>query len=385
MAAPGKSFGGAGEVARIGDAPHRPAQSQWQVAWAQFKRHRIARVGLVILGFLYFMALIADFVAPYTEAFIDVRMSNALPTQIHFVNAEGRLTRPFIYPLRRQLDMTTFQTIWTPDTTRPTPIRFFVEGNNYHFLGFIPMNLKLFGVGDGARIYLWGADHLGQDIFGKIWYGARVSLTIGILAAITSVTLALFMGGLAGFYGGFVDTLIMRLVEVLAAIPGLFLLIALAAVFRPLHLSSAQLFIVIVVALSFVGWGGLARVIRGLVLKLREEEFSQAARALGASDLRVIARHILPQTASWVVVSMSLTIPGFISAESALSFIGVGVQPPATSWGLLLAQAQQGAGLAGIPDRPWLFMPGVFIFIAILSWNLVGDGVRDALDPRSRK
>jgi peptide/nickel transport system permease protein len=386
MASPGKSLGTAGGVS-VGAAvaPMRPAQGQWQVAWGQFKKHRIARVGLVILGFLYFMALIADFVAPYSEPFIDVRMSYAPPTRVHFFDADGRLTRPFIYPLRRQLDLQTFQTIWTADTTRPTPIRFFVQGNSYRFASVIPMNFKLFGVGEGTRMYLWGADKLGQDLFGKIWYGARISLSIGILAALVSVSIALFMGGLAGFYGGIVDTFIMRLVEVLAAIPGLFLLITLSAVFRPLNLSSGQLFAVIVVALSIISWGGLARVIRGLVLKLREEEFSQAAKALGASDVRVIARHILPQTASWVVVSMSLTIPGLISAESALSFIGVGVQSPATSWGLLLAQAQTDAGISGIVSRPWVFIPGIFIFVAILSWNLVGDGVRDALDPRSRK
>lgn len=363
----------------------RRGHTQLSVVWHQFRKHRIARAGIAALGVLYLTALFADFLAPYPEAFIDPRHSYAPPTRVRFVDADGRLTGPYVHPVRRALDLNTFQTIWSEDTARRVAIRFFVEGNPYRLLGFIPMNLKLFGTGDAARVYLWGADKLGQDIFGKIWYGARISLSVGILAAGVSILIGLLMGGLAGYYGGLVDTLIMRLVEVLAAIPDLFLLITLAAVFRPFNLSSGQLFIVIVVVLSVTGWGGLARVIRGLVLRLREEEFSQAARALGAGDLRIIARHILPQTASYVVVFASLAIPGLIAAESALSFIGVGVQPPSTSWGLLLAQAQQDAGLSGITARLWVFIPGFFIFVAILCWNLVGDGVRDALDPRQRR
>ncbi|HZW99499.1 MAG TPA: ABC transporter permease, partial [Trueperaceae bacterium] len=240
----------------------------------------------------------------------------------------------------------------------------------------------------------WGTNNLGKDVFSRVMFGGQVSLTIGILAVWVTLFLGLLMGGLAGFYGGFVDDLIMRLVEVIAAIPGLFLLIVLASLLRDprnpiaqaigLEMNSAQTFLMTVVVLGFVGWGGLARVIRGLILSARELDYAAAAKALGASETRVLWRHLLPSTASYVIVDLTLTIPGFILAETGLSFLGLGPSEVDTSsWGLLLRDAT--ARGVSIQFVPWLLIPGIPIFLAVLCWNLLGDGLRDAFDPKKRR
>jgi peptide/nickel transport system permease protein len=300
--------------------------------------------------------------------------------------------------------MTTFETIWTEDTSVrhhiefgvrrtsprdryvPLPVNLIPEPLRQR-IGIQPWaNWRLFGVagGDSVRLHLWGSDDLGADVFSKILYGGRISLTIGILAAVVTVVLGLLMGGLAGFYGGWVDEIILRFVEALSAIPGLFLLLALSAIFYPLNLPSSIVFPLIVVVLSLIGWGGIARTVRAQVLSLKEREFALAATALGASEWRVIWHHLLPQTFSFVIVTMSLIIPGFIITEAVLSFFGLGIQPPATSWGLMLNTAQSFAGVSSLGDRWWIFLPGLFIFVSVLAWNLLGDGLRDAFDPRSR-
>jgi peptide/nickel transport system permease protein len=210
-------------------------------------------------------------------------------------------------------------------------------------------------------------------------------LTVGILAAAVAIAIGVVMGGIAGFFGGWVDELIMRFIEALAAIPDLFLLLALSAIFYPLNLPSSTVFMLVIVVLSLIGWGGVARTVRGQVLSLRERDFAYAARSLGASNTRIILRHMLPHTLTYVIVYMSLVIPAFIITESVLSFFGLGIQPPSTSWGLMLSTAQNFAGVAGLADRWWIFLPGLFIFIAVMMWNLLGDALRDAFDPRSRR
>jgi peptide/nickel transport system permease protein len=254
--------------------------------------------------------------------------------------------------------------------------------------------LRLFGVEEPARIFLWGTNNLGKDVFSRVLYGGQVSLTIGILAVWVSLILGLVLGSLAGFYGGFVDDLIMRLVEVFAAIPDLFLLIVLATLLKDprnplaqafgLRMDSAQTFLMVVIVLGFVGWGGLARVIRGLILSIREMDYAQAAKALGATEARIMFRHLLPATASYVIVSLTLAIPGFILAETGLSFIGLGPSEVDTaSWGILLRDAT--ARGISIQFVPWLLIPGIPIFLAVLCWNLLGDGLRDAFDPKKRR
>ncbi|MCA9836196.1 MAG: ABC transporter permease, partial [Trueperaceae bacterium] len=376
------------------------------IAWRQFRKHPLARVSLSVLGVLYLVAAFADFLAPYPERFISASTTFQPPNHIRFMGETGRPTWPYIHPMKKELDMTTFENIWTEDTSIRYPIKFFVTRANPRDLyvpfplNLIPEGLRnaiglkpfaslhLFGLADPSdkvKLYLWGSDDLGGDVYGKILFGARISLTIGILAALVSTLLGMLMGGLAGFYGGVIDEIIMRLVEALSAIPSLFLLLTLSAIFYPLNLPSGVVFPLIIVALSLIGWGGIARTVRGQILSLKERDFVQAAKALGANDLRVINRHLLPQTLSFIIVNSSLTIPGFIVTEAVLSFFGLGIQPPATSWGLMLNTAQAFAGVTGLTERWWIFLPGLFIFISVLTWNLLGDGLRDAFDPRSRK
>lgn len=399
----------------MADAPFVPAvepeapkakgqqgESLTSIAWKQFRKHPLARIALVILGTLYFLAAFADFFAPYSEGYINPNITFQPPNRVHFTDENG-LTRPYIYGMTQELDMETFQTTWTEDTSTRYPLKLLVrrEGVRERYVPFpvnlIPQPLRqtlnirpwatlhLFGVDEPARFHLWGSDDLGGDVFGKILFGARISLTIGIVAALVATIIGMIMGGIAGFFGGWADELIMRFVEALSAIPGLFLLITLSAVFYPLNLPSSTVFILVVITLSVIGWGGVARTIRGQVLSLRERDFAYAARSLGANNSRIIFRHMLPHTLSFVIVYMSLEIPAFIITESVLSFFGLGIQPPSTSWGLMLATAQGFAGVSGLAERWWVFLPGVFIFISVLTWNLLGDGLRDAFDPRSRQ
>ncbi len=389
-------------------APEAPAAKKGRgtsltsIAWAQFRKHPLARIALLILGILYFLAAFADFFAPYSEGYINPNITFQPPNRVRFWE-EGRFVGPFIYAMTQTLDMETFETTWTEDTSVRYPLKLLVrrEGVRERYVPF-PVNLipeplrqtlnirpwatlHLFGVDEPARIHLWGSDDLGGDVFGKILFGARISLTIGIMAALVAIIIGMVMGGIAGFFGGWVDEVIMRFIEALSAIPDLFLLITLSAVFYPLNLPSSTVFILVVIALSVIGWGGVARTIRGQVLSLRERDFAYAARSLGANNTRIIFRHMLPHTLSYVIVYMSLVIPAFIITESVLSFFGLGIQPPSTSWGLMLATAQGFAGVSGLGERWWVFLPGVFIFISVLTWNLLGDGLRDAFDPRSRQ
>jgi peptide/nickel transport system permease protein len=375
------------------------------IAWQQFKKHPMARVALVILAIMYLLAAFADFFAPYPEHDINPNATFEPPTAVHFFD-HGHLTWPYVYGEKKSIDMKTFTSVWTVDTAHAYPLRLFVHrtGLRDRYVPFpvniIPVQLRrvlgihgwatlhLFGVADPSdqvEVHLLGTDDLGADVFGKLMFGARISLTIGILASLVSIVIGMLMGGLAGFYGGWIDEIILRFVEALSAIPDLFLLLTLSAIFYPLHLPSTTQFMMIIVALAVIGWGTIARAVRGQLLSLRERDFAVAAKALGASNMRVITRHLLPQTLSFIIVSMSLQIPLYTLAESVLSFFGLGVQPPATSWGLMLSTAQNFAGVTGLTSRWWIFTPGVAIFLAVLTWNLLGDGLRDAFDPKSRR
>lgn len=377
----------------------RESKSQSRVIWEQFRKHRVALVGGAVLIAMYLTAIFAGFLAPYGINEYRRFPVTAFhpPTNVYFTDPEtGQLTRPYIFLTASQRDPVTRQRVYVEDREQRYPIRFFVRRPEatYKILGLFESDLHLFGVDEPARIFLWGANSLGKDVFSRVLYGGQVSLTIGLLAVWVSLLLGLLMGGLAGFYGGWVDDLIMRLVEVFAAIPDLFLLVVLASLLRDprnplaqafgLEMTSAQTFLMIVIVLGFVGWGGLARVIRGLVLSIREMDYAAAAKALGASESRILWRHLLPATASYVIVSLTLSIPGFILAEVGLSFLGLGPSEVDTaSWGLMLRDAT--ARGISIQFVPWLLIPGIPIFLAVLSWNLVGDGLRDAFDPKKRR
>jgi peptide/nickel transport system permease protein len=379
--------------------PTRAGKSQSRIVWEQFRKHKAALIGGGVLLAMYLMAAFAGFLAPY--GINEYRRTPVTafhpPTNVYWTDPDtGRLTRPYIYLTVSERDPVTRQRIYVEDRERRFPIQFFVHRPNapYKILGLFQSDLHLFGVAEPARIFLWGANGLGKDVFSRVLYGGQVSLTIGLLAVWVSLLLGLLLGGLAGYYGGWVDDFIMRLVEVFAAIPDLFLLVVLASLLRDprnplaqafgLQMTSAQTFLMIVIVLGFVGWGSLARVIRGLVLSIREMDYAAAAKALGASETRILWRHLLPATASYVIVSLTLSIPGFILAEVGLSFLGLGPSEVDTaSWGLMLRDAT--ARGISIQFVPWLLIPGIPIFLAVLTWNLLGDGLRDAFDPKKRR
>jgi len=348
------------------------------LAWQQLRKHRVAMVGGTILVILYTLALFADFIAPYSLDWSDRGHFYHPPIMPRFIDAAGRVSlRPFVYettladPALR---------IYTIDARKQHHLRFFVRGEPYRLLWILPSNIHLFGVDPPGRIFLMGTDQFGRDLFSRILFGARVSLIIGILVVGITIPIGMVFGGIAGYYGGRIDNVMMRLVEVIIAFPGFYLLLTLSAVL-PQNMGCTTRFYMIVVILSFIGWAGFSRLIRGFVLSLKEREFVLAAKAMGLDDLRIILRHVLPNTSSLAIVVATLAIPGAILGESGLSFLGFGVREPCASWGNLLSA---GANLINLGRSPWLLIPGFFIVLAVVAYNFLGDGMRDAFDPRLR-
>ena len=342
------------------------------------KKNKLAYLSFYILVVLYFLAIFADFISPYPYDKQHRDTPYHPPTQIHFFDEKGNFHfRPFVY--KYELIDPVFK-IYKVNKKEKCPIYFFVKGDKHYLLGLIPTNIHLFGVKKG-KIFLLGADHLGRDIFSRLLYGGRISLSIGIVGVLVSFTIGAIIGGISGYFGGLVDNILMRLSEIIMSFPGFYLMLALRAVF-PITLSSVQVYFLIVIILSFIGWAGLARVIRGMVLSIREQDFVTAAKSYGAAPLRIIIKHILPNTYSYLLISATLAIPGYILGESALSLLGLGIQEPYASWGNMLSAARN---VSAIASYPWILAPGIAIFIAILAFNLLGDALRDALDPKLRK
>jgi peptide/nickel transport system permease protein len=345
-----------------------------QLFWRQLRRSPLAVTGGVLLVVLYLASAFAPFLAPYAESDIDRDRFFHPPTPLHVRDGEGRWHAPFVYGTRGGLDQS-----YTVDTTHRYALRWFVKGAPYRLFGVLPGDRHLFGVESPGRIYVLGADDAGRDVWTRVLFGSQVSLTVGVVGIAISFSLGLLLGGVSGYFGGWVDTLIMRSTELLLSIPGLYLIVALRGVF-PLDLPSQQTYLAIVTILAFIGWASLARVIRGMVLSLRQAEYVLAARAIGASSLRVILRHILPNTMSFTIVAATVAVPGYILGEVFLSFLGVGVQPPAASWGNMLNAARSQRVLTSFP---WMLLaPGTAIFLTVMAFNFFGDGLRDALDPR---
>jgi len=352
-------------------------QSPGVVFWTQMRKSPLAIAGGLVLAVFYLLALFAPFFAPYTQEEMDRSKYFHPPHQLHWVRSDGSFSlRPFVREMR-VVDLGSFEYEEIPASE--LPIRFFVRGYPYELVGLVPTDIHLFGVDPPQRVLLFGSDSFGRDVWSRLLYGARISLTVGLVGIAISFTLGLLLGGIAGYFGGIIDTVIMRTTELLLSIPALYLIIALRAVF-PMDLPSNQVYLGIVSILAFIGWAGLARVIRGLVLSMRKSDYVTAAEALGFGRLRVIARHVLPNTMSYVIVAATLSIPGYILGEVVLSFLGVGVQEPSASWGNMLNQARS---IRALTSFPWLlFVPGAAIFLTVMAFNFLGDGLRDALDPR---
>ncbi len=349
--------------------------------WLRLKTNPLAQLGAGILLLFYLVVIAADFVAPYSPYESQLNASLLPPTQIYWYNQQQQWIGPHVYPTTQgPVDIETGKRQINVDKTQPSPVRLFVKGEPYKILGIIPFDRHLFGTIGAGQINLLGTDDQARDQFSRIVFGGRISLSIGLVGILISFPLGMIIGGISGYFGGWLDTFIMRIAEVLMIIPGLYLLVALAAVLPP-QITSSQRFLLIVVIISFISWAGLARVIRGQVLSIKEQQFVQAARAIGANALYIITRHVLPQTATYLIISATLSIPSFIISESVLSFIGLGIQQPDPSWGNLLSSATNASILV---LQPWLIWPpAILIILTVLAFNLLGDGLRDALDPRS--
>ena len=341
---------------------------------------KFSRISLIVLGIIYFSLLFADIIAPYNKDFSDRTMAYVPPSKIFVVDENHHLSKPYTYNYIRSFDNENLRITYDIDRSQKHYIKFFSRGQSYKLFGLIPMKIHLITTDNDGRLYLLGTDINGRDVFSRILFGGRISMTIGFLALFVLFPIGLLYGGISGYFGGIVDIIMMRFAEAVMSIPSFYLLIILASIL-PGGMTSIQRFMLIVIILALIGWAGFARVVRGMVLSVKNQEFVQAAKSIGASRLRIIVKHILPQTTSFVIVAMTLSVPSYILSESGLSFLGLGIQQPDASWGNMLKEAQE---YINILYRPWLLTPGFLIFVAVLSFNLIGDTIRDILDPKSK-
>lgn len=356
--------------------------SQWTLMGRKLKKHKLAQISITILAVLYLCALLADFISPYGLDEFDGLYKDAAPTKIHFMY-EGEFVGPYVYKLQKLVDKVNLRVTMVDDTSEYYPVEFFVEGREYKLFGLIPTNIHLFGVGEGsnggtgAKLMLFGADGLGRDIFSRIWYGGQVSLTMPFASAAISLFLGILIGAISGYYGGVLDMVIQRIIEVLGAVPQIPLWMALSAAIPP-GISSIEMYFYMTLILSFIGWTGMARIVRGKFLSLKNEDYVMAARLSGVSTWNIIWKHLVPGFMSYLIVSVTLGIPGSIVGETSMSYLGLGITSPATSWGVLLQEASNVRDIAAYPHK---LIPIIFVTIAVLAFNFLGDGLRDAADP----
>jgi peptide/nickel transport system permease protein len=366
------------------DSRQLAVASQWQLVWWAFKRHHLAMAGLVITAFFYVIAVAPGFFAINDPSQQNARAAYYPPQLIHFVDtaADGSLSiRPYIHPYTLKRDPQTLAAVYSEDKTRKSYVRLFGEGYEYRLFGLFSTTRHLFASENrGQPIFLLGADRLGRCVYSRIMQGAQISLSVGLVGVLLSLSIGILLGGISGYYGGRIDFAVQRVIEFVLSLPSIPIWLALSAAL-PQDWPATLNYFMITLILSLTGWAQLARVVRGRFLSLRTEEFVTAARLDGASEARVIFRHMLPSFASHIIASVSLAIPAMILAETSLSFLGLGLQPPTISWGVLLREAQN---IRSIATAPWLFAPGVAVVIAVIALNFLGDGLRDAADPYNK-
>jgi peptide/nickel transport system permease protein len=352
--------------------------TQWQLMWWRFRKHKLAMIGTLILILFYLASFGADFLSYVDPEESEAQRSLMEPQPIYWFD-EGSF-RPYVYRQIGRRDPITFKRVYEPDTSAKVYIEFFGRGFPYRLLGFIPMDTHLLGVGDAKpseTLFLFGTDMQGRDIWSRLMYGTRTSMTIGLVSVALSLILGITLGGFSGYFGGIIDTVVQRLIEILRSIPTIPLWMGLAAAL-PSSWSVNQVYFAITVIISLIGWTELARVIRGRFISLRQEDFIMAAELLGCSKPRIIFRHMVPSFVSHIIAATTLAIPAMIISETSLSFLGLGLRPPAISWGVLLQDAQN---IQALVISPWLLIPAIPIIIAVLAFNFMGDGIRDAADP----
>ena len=344
-------------------------------------KDKFAKFAFFVLIIMYSLVFLASFISPYSKEYSNRAKAYSPPSKIYIINEKGKLSFPYTYNYIRYFDKENFDTRYIEDRSRKYKVKYFAKGEKYKLFGLIPFDRHFYDVEKGGELYLLGTDINGRDNFSRLLYGGRISLTIGFLALVISFPLGMLYGGISGYLGGKTDFVMMRIAEAIMSIPGFYLLIILASIL-PANMTSAMRFTLIVVILALIGWAGFSRVVRGMVLSVKKQEYITAAEAIGASNSRIIIKHILPQTLSYVIVAMTLSVPSYILSESGLSFLGLGIQQPDASWGNMLKEAQE---FINIVSRPWLLAPGVLIFLAVLSFNVIGDTIRDILDPTGKE
>ena len=362
--------------------------SQWKLTAAKFRRHHLARFSLGLLGVMYFIVIFAEFFASQGVTAYAADYANAPPTKVRWVDADGRFyLRPFVYEIRMERDPDTLRRAYAEQTDIRYPIYFFTGGEEYRMWGFIPGNLHLFtakikGGGEGGEdvlgpLFPMGTDMLGRDIYSRIIHGGRISLSIGFAGVMISLVLGILIGGISGYFGGWIDSAVQRLIEILRSFPSIPLWLALSAAIPP-NIPPLRVYLYISIILSFLGWTSLARKVRSKFIALREEDYVMAAKVSGCRDGRIIRTHLIPGFFSYLIVDISLSIPAMILSETSLSFLGLGIRSPITSWGVLLQEAQS---IQNVALYPWLLTPVFAVIVTVLAFNFVGDGLRDAADP----